>query len=264
MSLPLKYAQDSAEIGIQTTVTNAMRLAQSVGVEQWLYDANGQVVSQIKGALMVNPGNSNKYLQKLIVKKPVLWSIENPYLYKLVTRLNIFGITMDEYETTVGIRSFTFDVHKGFILNGKQVKINGVCNHHDLGALGAAVNTRALQRQLEIMKGMGVNALRTSHNPPAPELLDLCDRMGFVVMDEAFDMWLKKKSKYDYSKDFAEWHVRDLTDQITRDRNHPSVIIWSVGNEVGEQWGDTPAEDVDLQAANIALNNKKCERNRRC
>jgi Beta-galactosidase/beta-glucuronidase len=252
-----KICSDSAEIGIQTTVTNTMRLAQSVGVEQWLYDANGQVVSQIKGALMVSPGNSNKYLQTLTVKKPVLWSIENPYLYKLVTRLNIFGIVMDEYETTVGIRSFAFDVQKGFSLNGKHVKINGVCNHHDLGALGAAVNTRALQRQLEIMKEMGVNAIRTSHNPPAPELLDLCDRMGFVVMDEAFDMWLKKKSKYDYSKDFAEWHVRDLTDQITRDRNHPSVIIWSIGNEVGEQWGDTPADNVDLQAANIALNNKK-------
>jgi beta-galactosidase len=248
---------DSAEIAIQTTVNNVMKFAQSVGVEQFLYDANGQLVSQIKGALMVNTGSSNKYFQRLTVKKPVLWSLENPYLYKLVTRLNIFGIQTDEYTTTVGIRSFTFDVHKGFILNGKHVKINGVCNHHDLGALGTAVNERALERQLEIMKGMGVNAIRTSHNPPAPELLDLCDRMGFIVMDEAFDMWKKKKTKYDYSLDFNEWHERDLTDQITRDRNHPSVFIWSIGNEIGEQWGDTPAEDVDLQAANIALNNKK-------
>ena len=248
---------DSATIAIQTTVTNAMRLAQSVGVEQFLYDANGQLISQIKGALMVNTGGSNKYFQRLTVKKPVLWSIENPYLYKLVTRLNVFGIQTDEYTTTVGIRSFTFDVHKGFILNGKRVKINGVCDHHDLGALGTAVNERALQRQLEILKGMGVNGIRTSHNPPAPELLDLCDRMGFIVMDEAFDMWKNKKSKYDYSLDFDKWHERDLTDQIVRDRNHPSVFIWSIGNEVSEQWGDTPATDVDLQAANIALNNKK-------
>ncbi len=248
---------DSAEIAIQTTVTNAMRMAQSVGVEQFLYDANGQMVSQIKGALMVNTGSSNKYYQKMSVKKPVLWSLENPYLYKLVTRLNVFGIYTDEYTTMVGIRSFAFDVNKGFTLNGKHVKINGVCNHHDLGALGTAVNERALERQLEIMKGMGVNGIRTSHNPPAPELLDLCDRMGFIVMDEAFDIWKKKKTKYDYALDFDQWHERDLTDQITRDRNHPSVFIWSIGNEVGEQWGDSPAEDVDLQAANIALNNKK-------
>lgn len=248
---------DSAEIAIQTTVANTMRMAQSVGVEQFLYDAKGQLVSQIKGALMVNTGSSNKYYQKMSVKKPVLWSLENPYLYKLVTRLNVFGIYTDEYTTMVGIRSFAFDVNKGFTLNGKHVKINGVCNHHDLGALGTAVNERALERQLEIMKGMGVNGIRTSHNPPAPELLDLCDRMGFIVMDEAFDIWKKKKTKYDYAFDFDEWHERDLVDQITRDRNHPSVFIWSIGNEVGEQWGDTPAEDVDLQAANIALNNKK-------
>jgi beta-galactosidase len=248
---------DSAIVAVQTTITNSMRFAQSVGVEQFLYDANGLLVSQIKGALMVPTGNSNKYFQRLTVKKPVLWNLENPYLYKLVTRLNIFGIQTDEYTTTVGIRSFTFDVNKGFILNGKHVKINGVCNHHDLGALGTAVNERALERQLEIMKGMGVNAIRTSHNPPAPELLDLCDKMGFIVMDEAFDIWKKKKTKYDYALDFNEWHQRDLTDQIVRDRNHPSVFIWSIGNEVGEQWGDTPAEDVDLQAANIALNNKK-------
>ena len=147
---------DSAEISIQTTVSNVMRFAQSVGVEQLLYDASGKLVSQIKGALMVNTGSSNKYFQKMSVKKPVLWSLENPYLYKLVTRLNIFGLQTDEYTTTVGIRSFTFDVQKGFMLNGKHVKINGVCNHHDLGALGTAVNERALERQLEIMKGMGV------------------------------------------------------------------------------------------------------------
>jgi len=248
---------DSAVIAIQTTIKNDMRLAQSIVVEQFLYDKNDVLVSQISGALMVKGGGgSNKYFQNISVKKPVLWSIEKPYLYKLVTKLNIFGIKTDEYETTVGIRSFNFDVQKGFFLNGKHTKINGVCNHHDLGALGAAVNERALERQLQIMKGMGVNAIRTSHNPPAPELLDLCDRMGFIVMDEAFDIWKKKKTTYDYALDFDKWHQRDLTDQILRDRNHPSVFMWSIGNEVGEQWGDTPAADVDLQAANIALNNK--------
>ncbi len=142
----------------------------------------------------------------------------------------------DNYETTFGIRTFVFDVDKGFSLNGKHVKINGVCDHHDLGCLGSAVNKRALERQLEILKTMGCNAIRTSHNPPAPELLDLCDRMGFIVMDEAFDMWKKKKTDFDYSLDWDTWHRQDLTDMILRDRNHPSVFIWSIGNEIPEQW----------------------------
>jgi len=248
---------DSADVAIQTTLKNDSKNQRSVRVEQILYDANGLQVAGIDGYILMTPGATNQYLQKLEVKKPVLWNLENPYLYKLVTRTYSIGRKTDEYVTNVGIRSFIFDVKKGFFLNGKQVKINGVCNHHDLGALGAAVNTRAIERQLQILKEMGCNGIRTSHNPPAPELLDLCDRMGFIVMDEAFDMWLKKKTTYDYSLDFAEWHERDLTDQITRDRNHPSVFIWSIGNEVGEQWGEAKTVDMDLQQANILLNNKK-------
>ena len=250
---------DSAIINIQTTVSNDTKYLQSVGVEQQLYDAAGQLVAQIKGALMVNTGSSNKYAQRITVKKPVLWNIENPYLYKLVTKLDLFGIQTDEYETNVGIRSFTFDVNKGFSLNGKHLKINGVCDHHDMGALGAAVNERALQRQLEILKGMGVNGIRTSHNPPAPELLDLCDRMGFIVMDEAFDMWKLKKTTYDYALDFDAWHVRDLTDQIVRDRNHPSVFIWSIGNEIKEQKSDIPSEEVSLKNAGVTINKNGIE-----
>jgi beta-galactosidase len=171
-----------------------------------------------------------------------LWSIEKPYLYKAVTKITSKGKVTDEYTTTFGIRSYKFDVDKGFFLNGKQVKIVGVCNHHDLGCLGTAINTRALERQLQILKGMGVNGIRTSHNPPAPELLDLCDKMGFIVMDEAFDMWKRPKVDFDYSKDFDEWYKTDLKDQVLRDRNHPSVFIWSVGNEIPEQHaknGDT-------------------------
>ena len=248
---------DSAEIAIQTTVKNDMVLRREVKVEQSVYNANGILLTKTDGNLIILQGGSGKLNQNLVVKKPVLWDIDNPYLYKVVTRLYVQGLLKDEYTTNVGIRSFKFDVEKGFFLNGRSVKINGVCNHHDLGALGTAVNSRAIERQLEILKAMGVNAIRTSHNPPAPELLDLCDQMGFLVMDEAFDMWKKKKTKYDYSLDFDEWHERDLTDHIVRDRNHPSVIIWSIGNEVGEQWGDTLADDIDLQQANIALNNKK-------
>jgi beta-galactosidase len=248
---------DSAEVAIQTMIKNDEGNQRTVRVEQSLYDAEGKLVTKIDGSLYVSAGKAYQYLQKLVVKKPTLWNIENPYLYKLVTRTYAISRLTDEYVTTVGIRSFTFDVKKGFILNGKRVKINGVCNHHDLGALGAAVNTRAIERQLQILKDMGCNGIRTSHNPPAPELLDLCDKMGFIVMDEAFDMWLKQKTKNDYSIDFPEWHVRDLTDMITRDRNHPSIFFWSIGNEVGEQWGETKTKEMDLQTANVLLNNRK-------
>jgi beta-galactosidase len=248
---------DGAQVAIQTTIKNDADKLRTVWVEQLLYDAQGILVGKTDGSLYVNAGTAHQYVQQIVVKKPVLWNIENPYLYKLVTRTHALGRLTDEYVTSVGIRSFLFDVKKGFILNGKHVKINGVCNHHDLGALGSAVNTRAIERQLQILKDMGCNAIRTSHNPPAPELLDLCDKMGFIVMDESFDMWLKKKVTYDYSLDFPEWHERDLTDMVTRDRNHPSIFIWSIGNEVGEQWGEAKMDDVDLQKANVLLNNRK-------
>ncbi|HEY9502102.1 MAG TPA: glycoside hydrolase family 2 TIM barrel-domain containing protein, partial [Pyrinomonadaceae bacterium] len=182
--------------------------------------------------------------QDLVIRGPNLWSTDNPYLYKAVSELRVQGKLIDRYETTFGIRYFSFDREKGFFLNGKALKINGVCNHHDLGALGAAINTRALERQLEMLKAMGANAIRTSHNPPAPELLDLADRMGFVVMDEAFDMWKKEKTKFDYHLDWDEWHKRDLEDLVRRDRNHPSVIIWSIGNEISEQWEGNPAAGI--------------------
>jgi beta-galactosidase len=175
----------------------------------------------------------------LMVSKPSLWSVGHPYLYKVVTRVSSANGT-DSYTTPIGIRYFNFDADKGFTLNDKPMKLLGVCDHHDLGSLGAAVNTRALERQLEILKGMGCNAIRTSHNPPTPELLDLCDKMGFVVMDEAFDCWERGKKKYDYHLYFKEWHKKDLEDQILRDRNHPSVMIWSIGNEIPQQ-SDTSA-----------------------
>jgi len=175
--------------------------------------------------------------------------VKNPYLYKVVTQLVMNGQVIDEYTTSLGIRYFDFDEDKGFSLNGKPMKILGVCDHHDLGALGAAVNTRALERQLQLLKEMGCNGIRTSHNPPAPELLDLCDKMGFIVMDEAFDCWERGKVRYDYHLFFKQWHKKDLEDQILRDRNHPSVFIWSIGNEIPQQT-DTAAYRIapDLAA----------------
>ena len=143
---------------------------------------------------------------------------------------------VDVYETPFGIRTIKFDPNVGYLINGEHVLLNGTCNHADLGALGAAVNFRALQRQLETLQEVGCNALRTSHNPPAPEFMELADRMGFLVMDEAFDCWDRRKTSFDFHLIFPDWHEQDLRAQIDRDRNSPSVILWSIGNEVGEQF----------------------------
>ena len=189
-----------------------------------------------------------------VINNPNLWDVNNPAIYKAEFKLTSNGKLCDVYNQTFGIRYFKFDADSGFSLNGKPMKINGVCNHHDLGALGTAVNHRAIERQLQILKQMGCNAIRTSHNPPAVELLNLCDSMGFIVMDEAFDMWAKKKTKYDYSQYFAQWHEQDLTDFIKRDRNHPSVIMWSFGNEILEQWADINTDTLDIAQANLMFN----------
>ncbi|MFR0676711.1 glycoside hydrolase family 2 TIM barrel-domain containing protein [Dysgonomonas mossii] len=246
--------RDNAEIKIETNIKNSSDLSQTFELYSILIDKEGKEIARINNSESVGAAENVSMNQSLKVSNPILWSIDNPYLYKIVTRIEQNGKVVDEYETPLGIRYFSFDPNKGFFLNGESIKIKGVCNHHDLGFLGAAVNTRAIERQLEILKEMGCNSIRTSHNPPAPELLDLCDKMGFIVMDEAFDMWRKKKSPYDYSQYFPEWHERDLTDLILRDRNHPSIFMWSIGNEILEQWSDINADTLDLQQANMVLN----------
>ena len=238
--------EKEATVRVQTTVRNEAALP--VSISHTLYDNKGKKVAAVE---------SSDNEQSFTIPSPSLWSVENPYLYKLITALKENGKIIDEYETPVGIRFFEFNNDKGFILNGKQVKINGVCNHHDLGCLGAAVNYRAIERQLQILKEMGCNGIRCAHNPPSPELLQLCDRMGFIVMNEAFDMWRKQKTTHDYSQYFPEWYERDLTDLILRDRNHPSVFMWSIGNEVLEQWTHAGTEVLDLKEANVLLNNTK-------
>jgi len=231
----------SATVVIKTKVSNGSNSAAPVNLTTIIQDANGREVARAVAKQVAAKGAHAEVSQTLKVSSPSLWSDERPYVYKVVSQLQQGARVVDRYETPLGIRSFRFDVSKGFFLNGKSVKIRGVCNHHDLGSLGAAVNTRAIERQLEMLKEMGVNGIRTSHNPPAPELLELTDKMGFIVMDEAFDMWKIAKTKYDYHLDWDEWHKRDLEDMVLRDRNHPSIIIWSIGNEVMEQWNDNPA-----------------------
>lgn len=211
-----------------------------VSIRNILLDANGKQVAE--GGEILN------------VNKPVLWSVEKPYLYTVKTLLlSSQNDTLDVYDTRIGFRTFSFTT-EGFTLNGQPMQIQGVCDHHDLGCLGAALNVTALRRQLQMLKDAGINGFRCSHNPPAPELLDLCDEMGFVVMDEAFDMWRKKKTANDYARYFNEWHEHDLTDFIKRDRNHPSVFIWSIGNEVLEQWSHADADTLSLEEANLILN----------
>lgn len=232
-----KVTSQSASVHLETTLKNQYTASKSAVIITTIFKKDTKVASATQNITIA--ANANQVLnQDLIVKNPILWSVEKPELYTTVTTIIIKNKIVDEYKTHFGIRSFKFDVNKGFILNGKKVKIKGVCLHHDLGPLGSAINTRAIERQLQIMKDMGVNGIRTSHNPPAPELLDLCDKMGFIVMDEAFDMWKKAKTKYDYSQYWDQWHAKDLQDQILRDRNHPSVFMWSIGNEIPEQWSD--------------------------
>ena len=192
--------------------------------------------------------------QKLRVKHPLRWSVDSPHLYTLRSEVLVEGEVVDAVTTRTGFREFRFDAATGFWLNGRNLKINGVCLHHDLGCLGVAVNEDAIRRQLVKLKAMGCNAIRCSHNPPAPELLDLCDEMGFIVMDESFDMWRRRKTRNDYARFFDEWHERDLSDLLLRDRNHPSVLMWSIGNEVLEQWSGVGADELTLEQANLLLN----------
>ena len=227
--------EKQAVLNLATTLVNESDTNENVTVCSSLQDAEGREVAETRSSGKAEAGKEVVFTQQLTVKQPQLWDIDTPYLYTLVTKVMRNEECMDRYTTPVGIRTFSFDARKGFTLNGRQTKINGVCMHHDLGCLGAAVNTRAIERQLQILKEMGCNGIRCSHNPPAPELLDLCDRMGFIVMDEAFDMWRKKKTAHDYARYFNEWHERDLNDFILRDRNHPSVFMWSIGNEVPTQ-----------------------------
>jgi beta-galactosidase len=234
-----KVSSQSASINLKVSIKKVEKDRNEITLLSTVYDAAGKVVAT-KSSTNIRVEAEGVVNQDFNVANPVLWSVDKPYLYKIVSKLLLNNIAVDEYTTPLGIRYFNFDADKGFSLNGKPMKILGVCDHHDLGALGAAVNYRALQRQLEILKEMGCNGIRTSHNPPTPELLDLCDKMGFIVMDEAFDCWEKGKVKYDYHLYFKEWAKRDLEDQILRDRNHPSVMIWSIGNEIPQQ-GDTSA-----------------------
>jgi beta-galactosidase len=226
-------SSSSATANITTRILNQGSTAKSASLKTTITDVDGNAVaSNTSSSVSITGNGSNTFSQNLTVSNPHLWSPASPYLYTVQTQVVVDGNVVDTYSSTLGIRYFSFSSSTGFSLNGVNMKINGVCLHHDLGALGAAVNYRAIERELQIMKDMGCNAIRTSHNPPDPQMLEICDRLGLMVMDEAFDCWETGKTTNDYHLYFNNWAQTDLQAMVTRDRNHPSIIMYSIGNEI--------------------------------
>jgi beta-galactosidase len=243
-----------ALVSIETTVVNQSAAAAAVRVETTLAEGSNPVTGQAQ----VPAGAAHRFALQGALAKPRLWSLDDPYLYTAVTRVFVGGKLADQYRTHFGVRTIRFDADRGFFLNGRPEKFKGVCIHHDLGALGAAFSEAALERRLRALKGIGVNAIRCSHNPMAPELYGLCDRLGLLVMDEAFDEWTAGKKKWiqgrnvgkpgfdGYHEAFEKWSARDIEDMVRRDRNHPSVVMWSIGNEIdypGDPFGHPLGRD---------------------
>ena len=245
-----EVSSDSAKIDFKVRVKNSFDTLKDITVKTIVLNKDKQNVASQENKVQIEAEDSLLMDQKFSISNPKLWSVEHPYLYTVKTLIFSGGVVMDDYETPLGIRDFYFDAEKGFFLNGKHTKIHGVCLHHDLGALGAAVNIHAIERRLQLLKNMGANAIRTAHNPPSPELLKLTDSLGFIVQDEAFDVWKKKKVDEDYHTNWDNWHEKDLKAMLYRDRNHPSVMMWSIGNEIREQFDSTGIE-ITRELVNI-------------
>jgi beta-galactosidase len=246
-----RVSKDTAIVQIKTRVKNERKTAATCVLRTNLLDRDGKAVATAEAMQQMAPNTEYEFVQQVSVDKPRLWSVADPYLYKVHSTVRDQGRgvdeAVDEYDTPTGIREALFDADKGFLLNGERVKLNGVCLHHEAGSVGAAVPERVWERRLETLREMGCNAIRTSHNPYAAEFMDLCDRMGFLVMNEAFDEWKVGKGQigpYGYANYFDEWYRRDVTDFVHRDRNHPSVVLWSAGNEIGDQSDPKGAETL--------------------
>ncbi|WP_160693140.1 glycoside hydrolase family 2 TIM barrel-domain containing protein [Clostridium sp. C2-6-12] len=244
----MKENNNSWEVEIDTdlNIAKEAKLAHILMYKDMIISETFEEFGEIKKDIVISK-------QKLFVEKPRLWDIEEPNLYKLITELYIVEdneVSKKEYkkietiEQNIGFRKIILDSNEGLKLNGKKLKINGVCEHHDLGALGAAFNKTALKRRFEILKEMGVNAIRTAHNMPAPELMDLADEMGILILSEAFDMWERSKTTYDYARFFKEWALKDVESWIKRDRNHPSLLMWSIGNEIYDTHADERGQEI--------------------
>src|ERR1019366_6991369 len=245
VSMP-KILAAEATVRIETSVTNESAAPREITAQTRLVAPDGKTVAAIESSQMVGNGVAAKIEQQIIFPKPQLWNLDDPKLCHAVSEVRAGGKILDEQTTTFGIREAKFDADTGFWLNGKNFKIKGVCLHADGGAFGAAVPLSIWEARLKTLKSLGVNAIRTAHNPPAPEFLDLCDRLGLLVMDELFDFWTVAKPTLggqglaDYHLYFNEWSHTDLRDTVRRDRNHPSVIVYSAGNEIH----DTPKAEL--------------------
>ena len=237
-----EVGKDSAAVSVTVSVDNQTTTAATAMVSTQLYalDAAGDIVGSPVAtsdaqAVAIDADATGHAAFVLTVTSPRLWSLTTPNRYAAVVTVAEDGDVVDRTTTNFGIRTIAFDPNQGFFLNGERVRINGVCEHSDLGPLGAVVNVRGWERKIELVQEMGSNAIRTSHNMPAPELLDLCDQMGMLVMDESFDCWDRGKLPNDYHLLWPDWHEKDIRAEVRRDRNHPSVILWSVGNEIPDQ-----------------------------
>ena len=257
-----EVSRERATVNLKVTVDNDSKQSANVSVATVIFaldatgNKTGSIVTKIEPVnLQIAPGEKSVAEGNTIITNPKLWGpppTQQPNRYIAITTITHDGRVVDRYETRFGIRDVSFDPDRGILVNGEHIPLRGVNQHHDLGALGAAFNMRAAQRQLEELREMGCNAIRMSHNPPAPELLDLADRMGFLVMDEIFDCWERKKTPLDFHLIFSDWHEQDLRALVRRDRNHPSVFLWSVGNEVGEQYTGEAGANVAKELCNIA------------
>lgn len=238
-----KITDDYASVHLRMKIDGA-RKGEQVTVSTDIINPEGKVVANDKS---IYYAHGQEFAQNFLVDKPELWQLDDPRLYTARTTLSVDGKEVDSYDTRFGIRSIEYVPEKGFFLNGKLTKFKGVCNHHDLGPLGAAVNKSALRHQLELLRDMGVNAIRTSHNMPAPELAELCDEMGMMLMVEPFDDWgFRPKSPNGYGSVFNEWAERDITNMVENYRNNPSVVMWSIGNEVPSQWGPDGLKELTM------------------
>jgi beta-galactosidase len=241
----------SAKVVVKSAVQNDSQEAADITVKTVLAGPSGTKSRQIEGTVTVAAGQQSETTQEISVDHPALWSPDSPTIYRAITQILKNGKVIDQVETSFGIRSLTWSVDKGLVLNGVSIKLTGGSVHHDNGPLGAAAFDRAEERRVQLLKAAGMNAVRTAHNPASPAFLDACDRLGLVVLEDAFDVWTVKKAKYDYARFFNDWWQQDIDSMVLRDRNHPSIVFWGIGNEIPEAWTKEGAPIAQKLAARV-------------
>ncbi|MGC9346793.1 MAG: sugar-binding domain-containing protein, partial [Anaerolineae bacterium] len=239
-----EVSDEAATVRVETTVANETTADQKVTVRTRILDPDGKQLAISGADLVIESAGYATSLQELTVARPQLWSLDSPVLCEAVAEVIRDGDIIDTATTSFGIRTIAFDAQDGFQLNGESLLLRGGCVHHDNGVMGAAAYDRSEERKVEVLKASGFNAIRCAHNPPSPAFLDACDRLGMLVIDEAFDCWREGKTPYDYHVAFADWWRRDLDSMLARDRNHPSIIMWSIGNEVIERNGRSQGREI--------------------